>query len=107
MEMMRLPLLVALIAALACTSCRSLESEDTADSTPVCQECFDAVVAAREKHPAASADEHRVIEVYTCPCCNAEMAVYIEGGVHMVRCGGCAEHGVAWNACHPVEMARM
>ena len=35
------------------------------------------------------------------------MAVYIEGGVHMVRCGGCAEHGVAWNACHPVEMARM
>ena len=88
MEMMRLPLLVALIAALACTSCRSLESEDTADSTPVCRECFDAVVAARKEHPAASADEHRVIEVYTCPCCNAEMAVYIEGGVHMVRCGG-------------------
>lgn len=102
---MRSPLLLTLAAALSCTGCRSPESHDSLDSVPVCQECFDAVTAAHQQHPTTSADEHRVIKEYTCPCCNAEMAVYIEGGIHMVRCGGCVKDGVAWDACHPVAMS--
>ena len=93
-------LLLTLVTALACTSCRSPESRAAPSTTPVCRECFDAVTAALEQHPIASAAENRVLREYTCPCCNTEMAVYIEGGVHMVRCGGCAKDGVAWNACH-------
>lgn len=98
-------LLLTLVTALACTSCRSPESRAAPSTTPVCRECFDAVTAALEQHPIASAAENRVLREYTCPCCNTEMAVYIEGGVHMVRCGGCAKDGVAWNACHPVDMS--
>lgn len=98
------PLLLTLATALACTSCRSPEPRDASSATPVCRECFEAVTAAREQHPVAAATEDRVLREYTCPCCKTDMAVYIEGGVHMVRCGGCAKDGVAWNACHPVDM---
>jgi hypothetical protein len=99
------PLLLTLATALAYTSCRAPEARAAQSTTPVCRECFDAVATALEEHPVTSAADSRVIRRYTCPCCRAEMAVYIEEGVHMVRCGGCAKDGVAWNACHPVDMS--
>ena len=99
------PLLLTLAVALACTGCRSPESRDASSTTPVCSECFEAVTTAREQGLAASAADNRALAEYICPCCKAEMVVYIEDGVHMVRCGGCAKDGVAWNACHPVDMS--
>lgn len=98
------PLLLTIATALADTSCRSPEARAAQSTTPDCRECFDAVATALEQHPVASAAENRVLREYICPCCNTEMAVYIENGVHMVRCGGCAKDGVAWDACHPVDM---
>ena len=65
----------------------------------VCQECYDAVTAARESHPSTGADHNEVISRYECPCCKFEMSVYIANGVHMVKCGGCAVDGVAWDKC--------
>ena len=65
----------------------------------VCQECYDAVHAARTAHPATGMNHNEVLRTYDCPCCKSEMTVYIENGVHMVKCGGCAKDGVAWDKC--------
>jgi len=67
--------------------------------TGVCQECYDAVNAARAAHPSAGSTHNEVISTYECPCCKTEMSVYIANGVHMVKCGGCAKEGVAWDKC--------
>ena len=68
---------------------------------PVCQECFDAVNAARLDHPAKGSSHNEVLRTYECPCCMTEMSVYIENGIHMVKCGACAVDGVRWDQCEP------
>tara|TARA_R110002096_G_scaffold34448_9_gene98384 strand:- start:1742 stop:2059 length:318 start_codon:yes stop_codon:yes gene_type:complete len=65
----------------------------------VCQECYDAVHKARVEHPSTGSNHNEVLGTYECPCCKSEMSVYIENGVHMVKCGGCAKDGVAWDHC--------
>lgn len=85
------------VAALA-TSCGTVTPE-SAGKTPVCQECFDAVSRARVDHPASGPTHNEVLRTYECPCCKTQMSVYIANGVHMVKCGGCAVDGVAWDRC--------
>ena len=89
----------------ACLSESPTPSAHEMSKAPVCKECYDAVAAARRDHPAADASANEVIKTYTCPCCAAEMSVYIENGTHMVKCGGCASDGVAWDKCRPIDMS--
>lgn len=89
----------------ACQSDKLSASEHQMSKTPVCQECYDAVAAARRTHPVADASTNEIIETYACPCCETEMSVYIENGTHMVKCGGCASEGIAWDQCRPVAMS--
>ena len=77
------------------------QSGTASGMTGVCQECYDAVHAAHTSQPSRGATHNEVIRTYECPCCKAEMSVYIEDGVHMVKCGGCAGDGVAWDKCTP------
>jgi len=65
----------------------------------VCQECYDAVMKAHAEHPSSGPGHNELIRSYECPCCKSEMSVYIEQGVHMVKCAGCAHDGVAWDEC--------
>lgn len=65
----------------------------------VCQECYDAVHEARRDHPSTGTSHNEVLRTYECACCKSEMSVYIANGVHMVKCGGCATEGVAWDKC--------
>lgn len=70
----------------------------------VCQECYDAVNAARKTHPSRGEGQNETIRSYDCPCCKASMSIYVQDGMHMVRCVGCAPDGVAWNQCVPSAM---
>lgn len=100
-------LLLALSAIFlaACQSDKRTSSDHEASMTPVCQECYDAVAAARRTHPTSDAGTNEIIKTYVCPCCKAEMSVYIENGTHMVKCGGCASEGIAWDQCRPSDMS--
>jgi hypothetical protein len=89
------------LVALLLPSCTTTQHGATSGKTHVCQECYDTVNAARTGHPPSGATHNMVIRTYECPCCKSEMSVYIENGVHMVKCGGCAADGVAWNKCTP------
>lgn len=100
----RLSIPIIALTLAACRSDRTEPSEHDASLTPVCRECYEAVFDARRTHPAHLAGANQQIRMYTCPCCEAEMSVYTENGTHMVRCGGCATQGVAWDSCRPVEM---
>ena len=98
-------LALSVFALTACQSDKRLASGHEMSKTPVCQECYDAVAAARHTHAAADASTNEIIKTYACPCCKTEMSVYIENGTHMVKCGGCASEGVAWDQCRPIEMS--
>ncbi len=91
------------IAAVVLTGCCSVADADASGKTAVCQECFDAVNRARSDHPASGPQHNETLRTYDCPCCKTEMSVYVERGVHKVRCGGCAVDGVAWDRCEPSE----
>lgn len=101
------PLLLTLaaISLAACQSDKPKLREPVTSMTPVCQECYDAVAEARRGNPAPGTTTNETVRTYTCPCCKTEMSVYIENGVHMVKCGGCASEGVAWDKCHPIDMS--
>lgn len=87
-------------AAFLVVSCAS-QPGTASGMTGVCQECYDAVHAAHTSHPSMGATHNEVIRTHECPCCKSEMSVYVENGVHMVKCGGCAADGVAWDKCTP------
>ncbi len=89
--------------ALPLVSCATPQHGTQHDKVGVCQECFDAVRAARTEHPASGPNQNEVINTYECPCCKSEMSIYIQNGVHMVKCAGCAADGVAWDKCKPVD----
>jgi len=97
-------LALALFGVSACQSGTEMSRASDDSLTPVCLECFESVSAARSSHPVTEVSQDEVIRTYECPCCETEMTVYIESGVHMVKCGGCAHDGVAWDLCTPVEM---
>lgn len=99
------PIVLALVTLFiaGCRSDKHMSHDQDVSKTAVCQECYDAVTDARRTHPAT--DENTTINTYVCPCCKTEMSVYIENGVHMVKCGGCARDGVAWNQCRPIDMS--
>lgn len=83
----------------ACQGNRHSMTDTATGKTLVCKECFDAVAAAHRSHPASTASGTQTLSTSTCPCCKTEMAVYIQDGTHMVKCGGCAPDGVAWDRC--------
>lgn len=94
------PVAVAVATALL-HGCASSRPQVDPAKMPVCQECFDAVSAARTSQPATGPTHNELIRTYDCPCCKTEMSVYIENGTHMVRCEGCVADGVAWDRCRP------
>ena len=69
----------------------------------VCKECYEAVTEAHRTHPEFGANGNEFIRTYMCPCCKTEMSVYCQNGTMMVKCGGCAREGVAWNKCLPPD----
>ena len=69
--------------------------------TVVCKECYNAVTAAHRDHPASNPSGLQTLRTYQCPCCKTAMSVYIQDGTHMVKCGGCAREGIAWDKCLP------
>lgn len=83
----------------ACQGNRHTMTDATTGKTVVCKECYTAVTAAHRDHPAANATGIQTLRTYQCPCCKTEMSVYIQDGTHMVKCGGCARDGVAWDKC--------
>lgn len=85
----------------ACQTNKHTMTDPTTGKSVVCKECYDAVTAAHRNHPATNASGVQTLRTYQCPCCNTEMSVYIQDGTHMVRCGGCAREGVAWDKCLP------
>lgn len=99
-------LTLAAVPVAACRSDRPTASEHDMSLRPVCQECYDAVLEARRTHPSPGDAVTETLKTYECPCCNTEMSVYVKNGTHMVKCGGCAAEGVAWDQCRPVEMSR-
>jgi hypothetical protein len=100
-------LLIPLLAlgAVACQSDKPSAPVTEASKMPVCAECYSAVSAAQRAEPIVDADRNETLKTYECPCCTAEMSVYIEDGTYMVKCGGCAREGVAWDQCRPVDMS--
>jgi hypothetical protein len=89
----------------ACQSNKHMMTDAATGKTIVCQECYDAVTKEHRAHPTLAANENRTIRTYQCPCCKTEMSVYIQDGTHMVRCGGCAREGIAWDKCTPPSTA--
>lgn len=85
----------------ACQSDKHMMTDAATSKTIVCQECYDAVTAAHRDHPASHTKGIQTLRTYQCPCCKTEMSVYIQDGTHMVKCGGCAKEGVAWDKCLP------
>lgn len=85
----------------ACQSDKHTMTDAASGKTIVCQECYDAVTAAHRDHPASGTKGIQTLRTYQCPCCKTEMSVYIQDGTHMVKCGGCAKEGVAWDNCLP------
>jgi hypothetical protein len=87
----------------ACQSGKHATTDSTTGKTIVCKECYDAVTAAHRNHPASNASGIQTLHTFQCPCCKTEMSVYIQDGTHMVKCGGCARQGVAWDKCLPPD----
>jgi len=85
----------------ACQSDKHTMTDPASGKTIVCKECYDAVTGAHRNQPAASATGFQTLRTSQCPCCKTEMSVYIQDGTHMVKCGGCAHDGVAWDKCVP------
>ncbi len=88
-----------------CQSDKHMMTDAATGKTIVCQECYDAVTAAHRDHPASTTSGIQTLRTYQCPCCKTEMSVYIQNGMHMVKCGGCAKEGVAWDKCAPPNSA--
>lgn len=82
-----------------CQSNKHTMTDSATGKTIVCQECYDAVIAAHRDHPASSTKGVQTLRTYQCPCCKTTMSVYIQDGTHMVKCGECAREGVAWDKC--------
>jgi len=89
----------------ACQSDKHTMTDAASGKTIVCQECYDAVTAAHRDHPASGTKGIQTLRTYQCPCCKTEMSVYIQNRTHMVKCGGCAKEGVAWDKCVPSNSA--
>ncbi|HMN39778.1 MAG TPA: hypothetical protein PKE29_02965 [Phycisphaerales bacterium] len=89
----------------ACQSNTHTMTDAATGKTVVCQECYDAVTAAHRDHPASATSRIQTLRTYQCPCCKTEMSVYIQNGTHMVKCGGCAKEGAAWDKCAPPDSA--
>jgi hypothetical protein len=108
-QTVRVPLVTSLLlAGLGVTACQSNNhtmTDAATGKTIVCKECYDAVTAAHRDHPASNASGSQTLRTYPCPCCKSEMSVYIQNGTHMVKCGGCAREGVAWDKCLPPDRA--
>ena len=78
-------------------------TDPTTGKTLVCRECYDAVTEAHRANPDPKVTGVQTIRTSQCPCCKTEMSVYIQDGTHMVKCGGCARAGVAWDRCLPSD----
>ena len=100
----RLMASVLVVCGLLLGACQSSShAVGATGKTTVCQECYDAVSAAHRDHPTSTARGVQTLRAYRCPCCNTDMAVYLQDGTPMVKCGGCAPDGVAWDKCAPPE----
>lgn len=100
------PFLLATALSIACRSNQQMLVDGDVLKTPVCLECYEAVSEVLRTHPTAGGRKDEVLETYTCPRCRTQMSVYIESGIHMVQCGGCATEGIPWNQCRPADTSR-
>lgn len=102
----KLPLAVAslAVASLALAACQTPQRTTAGTKsgmTTVCRECYEAVAEAHRTHPDSGASRDEIVRTYQCTCCKAEMSTYRQNGTMMVKCGGCAREGVAWDKCLP------
>lgn len=102
----RLFLLTALAAcgfALgACQSDKHTMVEAQPGMTVVCKDCY--AQAVKMQHASGSrwgSTVEQTHQVHQCPSCKTDMSTYIENGVPMIKCAGCAPDGVACDKCLP------
>ena len=85
-----------------CESDRHTMIEANPGMTVVCQDCYDEAVKMRHSTSSRYGTSYEETHaVHQCPSCKTEMSTYVENGVTMIKCAGCAPNGVACDKCLP------
>ncbi|HLQ38395.1 MAG TPA: hypothetical protein VK348_11375 [Planctomycetota bacterium] len=92
----------------ACQNDKHTMVEPRPGTTVMCRECYDEVTTVRRNYPATHGNETRTetIRTHHCPACKTDVSIYVENGVLMVKCVGCAPDGVACDKCLPPDGAK-
>lgn len=92
-----------------CQSDKHTMVEARPGMTVVCQDCYNQAVQMRHFTGSGfgtgprfgSSSYEQTHQVHQCPSCKTEMSTYVENGVTMIKCAGCAPSGVACDKCLP------
>ena len=96
-------------AGSGCQSDKHTMVEARPGMTVVCQDCYNQAVKMRHFTGSGfgtgprfgSSSYEQTHQVHQCSSCKTEMSTYVENGVTMIKCAGCAPSGVACDKCLP------